>query len=137
MDPNHFALFFRALDLGPGAVVRLTQDGGRLILASTLGASVTPAGPVITKQHGFESLERSPEQTISAVHQTEGYPLAVTVSVDRDELRSKWLDIVIPSFFVLALIDALFAGIVMVIARSGASERRLSNGQSSRKSWKP
>jgi two-component system NtrC family sensor kinase len=122
VDPNHFALFFRALDLGPGAVVRLTQDGGRLILASTLGTSVTPAGPVITKQHGFESLERSPEQTISAVHQTEGYPLAVTVSVDRDELRSKWLDIVIPSFFVLALIDALFAGIVMVIARS-RSER--------------
>src|SRR3954453_6254473 len=49
-------------------------------------------------------------------------PLAVAVSVDRDELRSKWLDIVIPSFFVLALIDALFAGIVVLIARS-RSER--------------
>ena len=38
IDPNYFSRFFQDLDLGPGAVVRLTEDSGRVLLASTLSS---------------------------------------------------------------------------------------------------
>ena len=124
VDPDYFSRFFRDLDLVPGSVVRLTEDGGRVILASTLGTARSPAGPVVTNQQDVGTLGRSPEQAITSVHQLEGYPLAIAVSINWDELRSSWFEVVIPVFLVLALVDALSAGIVVLIERSRRERRK-------------
>ena len=121
IDPNYFSRFFQDLDLGPGAVVRLTEDSGRVLLASTLpsgGESGRYGTSVVTQPQSVTHLQRRPEDEITASHQTEGYPLAVSVGVGRRELETRWLRVVLPVAVLLLLVDALVSGLVIVIIRA-------------------
>jgi signal transduction histidine kinase len=121
IDPNYFSRFFQDLDLGPGAVVRLTEDSGRVLLASTLpsgGESGSSRTSVVTQPQRVSHLRRLPEDEITANHQTEGYPLAVSVGVGRRELEIRWLRVVVPAAVLLLLVDALVSGLVIVIIRA-------------------
>ena len=121
IDPNYFSRFFQDLDLGPGAVVRLTEDSGRVLLASTLASgsdSGSSGTSVVTQPQSGTYLQRAPEDEITASHQTEGYPLAVSVGVGRNEVETRWLRVVVPAAVLLLLVDALVSGLVIVIIRA-------------------
>jgi two-component system NtrC family sensor kinase len=121
VDPNYFSRFFRDLDLGPGAIVRLTENSGRVLLASTLssGGNGTSSGAsVVTQQQSVSTLQRLPEEEITAIHQTEGYPLAVSVGVGLDELQARWLRVIVPAAILLLVLDALLSGLVIVVIQA-------------------
>ena len=64
IDPNYFSRFFQDLDLGPGAVVRLTEDSGRVLLASTLASgsdSGSSGTSVVTQPQSVTHLQRPPK----------------------------------------------------------------------------
>ena len=121
IDPNYFSRFFKHLDLGPGAVVRLTEDSGRVLLASSLPSardSGSSGTSVVTEPQSVSDLQRLPEDEITASHQTEGYPLAVSVGLGRGELEARWLSVVVPAAVLLLLVDALVSALVIVIIRA-------------------
>ena len=129
IDPMYFSRFFHDLGLGRHAVVSLIEDDGNMLLASTMPVSSDPARtgqddqaiPVLVRPAERRLLVRLREALqgqITSVHGTEGYPLAVSVGIDKGDLDVVWRKTVAPAFVLVLVIVALIVGLAITVERN-------------------
>jgi two-component system, NtrC family, sensor kinase len=118
VDPNIFSRFFNGLNLGARGIVTLSENRGAPLLTSTTAENAALNAPsVLVSSDGLTVLGASQQDAndhISTISQANGYPLSVSVGIDRRDVDREWLWGVAPAFAVLGA----FCGVLITYARA-------------------
>lgn len=124
IDPRYFFRLFHDLNLGAHAVVTLSEVDGDPLLASTTAeaanANVTSVLVSSNQPSELGHLQRRAMDQIATSSRSEGYPLVVTVEIDRGDVEHQWMR---PVGAALAGL-LVFSGVVLAFARTVERHRQ-------------
>jgi PAS domain S-box-containing protein len=116
VDEDYFRDFYRRIDLGPGAAIRLLRDGGT---------------PIV--QFAAEPLSKTPSRVRSATRQVPGFPLSVVVSRDESVALADWqtssINGLVRTGSISAFVALLAYALIRQMRRLGEVNQRLRSSE--------
>jgi PAS domain S-box-containing protein len=120
VDENYFRDFYKRIDLGPGAAIRLLRDGGT---------------PIV--QYAAEPQSKTASQVRSAILPVPGFPLLVAVSRDESVVLADWrtssINALVRTGSISAFVVLLAYALIRQMRRLEVVNRRL---RSSERRWR-
>jgi PAS domain S-box-containing protein len=116
VDEDYFRDFYRRIDLGPGAAIRLLRDGGT---------------PIV--QFPAEPQSKMPSRVRSAIRQVPGLPLLVVVSRDESVALADWrtssINALVGTGSISAFVALLACALIRQMRRLGEVNQRLRSSE--------